>query len=137
MDLPTGTITFLFTDLEGSTRLWERDAEAMRAALARHDALLRRAFESQGGHVFKTGPYSPLICPSTSAPSRPGGQRWARGTSSRPGTREWRWRSRTRSRSRWATSETRPALPGWSFPTRPELREASPSRVPCRGVFAL
>ncbi|HEY7461349.1 MAG TPA: adenylate/guanylate cyclase domain-containing protein, partial [Gemmatimonadota bacterium] len=55
MDLPTGTITFLFTDLEGSTRLWERDAEAMRAALARHDALLRRAFESQGGHVFKTG----------------------------------------------------------------------------------
>ena len=37
--LPTGTVTFLFTDIEGSTRLWEQHPEAMRAALARHDAL--------------------------------------------------------------------------------------------------
>ena len=36
-DLPTGTVTFLFTDLEGSTRLWEEQPEAMRAALARHE----------------------------------------------------------------------------------------------------
>ena len=42
-DLPTGTVTFLFTDIEGSTRLWEQHPEAMRAALARHDALLRAA----------------------------------------------------------------------------------------------
>ncbi len=55
MDLPTGTVTFLFTDLEGSTQLWERQPRAMRGALARHDELLRRAFESHGGHVFKTG----------------------------------------------------------------------------------
>src|SRR5438046_985908 len=37
--LPSGTVTFLFTDIEGSTRLWEQHPEAMRAALARHDAL--------------------------------------------------------------------------------------------------
>src|SRR5437762_13324399 len=53
-DLPTGTVTFLFTDIEGSTRLWEQQPDAMRLALARHDALLRAAIETHGGHVFKT-----------------------------------------------------------------------------------
>ena len=38
---PSGTVTFLFTDIEGSTRLWDTQREAMTAALARHDALLR------------------------------------------------------------------------------------------------
>lgn len=52
--LPTGTITFLFTDIEGSTALWDRHGEAMRPALARHDALLRAAVDSHGGHVIKT-----------------------------------------------------------------------------------
>src|SRR5437867_4325584 len=52
--LPSGTVTFLFTDIEGSTRLWEQDPEVMRDALTRHDALLRRAIEVHGGHVFKT-----------------------------------------------------------------------------------
>jgi WD40 repeat protein/class 3 adenylate cyclase len=52
--LPAGTVTFLFTDIEGSTQLWEQQPEAMRADLARHDALLRAAIESHGGHVFKT-----------------------------------------------------------------------------------
>ena len=51
---PTGTVTFLFTDIEGSTRLWEHDATAMQAALARHDELLRWAIEERGGYVFKT-----------------------------------------------------------------------------------
>ncbi|MDQ7842645.1 MAG: tetratricopeptide repeat protein [Armatimonadota bacterium] len=51
---PTGTVTFLFTDIEGSTRLWEEHPEAMRVALARHDAVLREIIEAQGGHVFKT-----------------------------------------------------------------------------------
>ena len=54
MSLPTGTVTFLFTDIEGSTKLWEAHPEAMRLALARHDALLRAAIETNGGHVFKT-----------------------------------------------------------------------------------
>jgi hypothetical protein len=37
-ELPTGTVTFLFTDIRGSTRLWEQYAESMEAALVRHDA---------------------------------------------------------------------------------------------------
>jgi predicted ATPase/class 3 adenylate cyclase len=54
LNLPTGTVTFLFTDIEGSTLLWEQHPEAMKAALARHDALLRRAIRACGGAVFKT-----------------------------------------------------------------------------------
>jgi len=53
--LPSGTVTFLFTDIEGSTRLWATQHDAMRASLARHDALLRHSIEAHGGHVFKTG----------------------------------------------------------------------------------
>ena len=53
-DLPTGTVTFLFTDIEGSTTRWEHQREAMQVALARHDAMLRQAIEAHGGHVFKT-----------------------------------------------------------------------------------
>lgn len=54
MNPPTGTITFLFTDIEGSSRLWEQHPEAMRVALQRHDAILRAAMESHHGYVFKT-----------------------------------------------------------------------------------
>jgi class 3 adenylate cyclase len=50
--LPTGTVTFMFTDLEGSTRLWEQQPDAMREALAQHDAILCAAIESHGGTVF-------------------------------------------------------------------------------------
>src|SRR5947207_1582150 len=46
--------TFLFTDIEGSTKLWEQFPELMRSALARHDSILRRVIEGQGGTVFKT-----------------------------------------------------------------------------------
>jgi predicted ATPase/class 3 adenylate cyclase len=53
-ELPSGTVTFLFTDLEGSTRLWEEHPQAMRAALARHDAILREAIESHSGQIVKT-----------------------------------------------------------------------------------
>ena len=53
-ELPSGTVTFLFTDLEGSTRLWEEHPEAMRPALARHDEILREAVAASGGHVVKT-----------------------------------------------------------------------------------
>jgi predicted ATPase/class 3 adenylate cyclase len=51
---PTGTVTFLFTDIEGSTKLWETDSESMSEALARHDELLRSAIEARDGYVFKT-----------------------------------------------------------------------------------
>lgn len=47
-------VTFLFTDVEGSTRLWEQHSAAMHAALARHDALLRAVCDLRGGHVFNT-----------------------------------------------------------------------------------
>jgi predicted ATPase/class 3 adenylate cyclase len=50
----SGTVTFLFTDIEGSTRLWEQHPQAMSEALARHDAILVDAVESSGGHVVKT-----------------------------------------------------------------------------------
>ena len=53
-ELPSGTVTFLFTDLEGSTRLWEEHPDAMRAALARHDDLMSRAIEGRHGYVVKT-----------------------------------------------------------------------------------
>ncbi len=51
---PTGTVTFLFTDIEGSTKLWERDEAAMSRALSRHDEILRRATDQHEGYVFKT-----------------------------------------------------------------------------------
>jgi predicted ATPase/class 3 adenylate cyclase len=53
-ELPSGTVTFLFTDVEGSTKLWERYPQAMEASMARHDELLRGVMESSGGFVFKT-----------------------------------------------------------------------------------
>ena len=46
-------VTFLFTDVEGSTRRWEADADGMRAALAAHDEVLRAAIEAHGGFLFK------------------------------------------------------------------------------------
>src|SRR5258708_27490145 len=52
--LPKGLVTFLFTDIEGSTRLWERFPDEMGSAVARHDALVREAIQSHSGHVFKT-----------------------------------------------------------------------------------
>ncbi len=53
-DPPTGTVTFLFTDIEGSTKLWEKSPRGMQVALIRHDAVLWEAIERHGGFVFKT-----------------------------------------------------------------------------------
>src|SRR3954452_17844573 len=54
--LPTGTVTFLLTDVEGSTPLWEQAPEAMRAALSRHDALFEAAVRDHGGaHIRPRG----------------------------------------------------------------------------------
>ena len=52
--LPTGTVTFLFSDIEGSTERWERHREAMKAAVRRHDELMHAAISEHHGHVFKT-----------------------------------------------------------------------------------
>jgi predicted ATPase/class 3 adenylate cyclase len=53
VDLPSGTVTFLFTDIEGSTALWERDHQAMAMAVDRHFQLLRAAIEAHDGVLFK------------------------------------------------------------------------------------
>ena len=54
VQLPSGTVTLLFTDIQGSTLLWEAEPEQMAAALRRHDEILRTAIEDAGGYVFKT-----------------------------------------------------------------------------------
>jgi predicted ATPase/class 3 adenylate cyclase len=53
-ELPSGTVTFLFTDIEGSTSLWQDHPEAMTSALARHDLIVREAIEAHDGYVVKT-----------------------------------------------------------------------------------
>src|SRR3984893_8263272 len=64
---PAGVVTFLFTDVEGSTRRWENDADAMRAALAAHDEVLRGAIGTHGGWLFKhTGDG---VCAAFASPS--------------------------------------------------------------------
>ena len=64
---PSGVVTFLFTDVEGSTRRWEHDADGIRAALAAHDEVLRTAIEAHGGLMFKhTGDG---VCAAFASPS--------------------------------------------------------------------
>ncbi len=53
-NITTGMLTFLFTDLEDSTRLWEQFPEVMRPALERHDLLLKQTVETHGGRIVKT-----------------------------------------------------------------------------------
>src|SRR5438477_5453664 len=50
---PTGTVTFLFTDIEGSTKRWEQHPQAMQVAFARQEAILRHAIEANGGYAYK------------------------------------------------------------------------------------
>ena len=54
LNVPTGTVTFLFTDIEGSTKLWEQHPDTMPTVLAQHDALLRKIIGDNSGYVFKT-----------------------------------------------------------------------------------
>ena len=51
---PSKLLTFLFTDIESSTRLWEKFPDAMKGALERHDTLLRTAVEGSNGKIVKT-----------------------------------------------------------------------------------
>jgi class 3 adenylate cyclase len=52
--LPSGTVAFLFSDIEGSTRLWQEYPQQMKATLLRHDEILKATIEANGGYVFKT-----------------------------------------------------------------------------------
>ena len=87
-DLPSGTVTFLFTDIEVSTALWERDQVAMAAAVARHMALLRAATKAYHGMLFKVVgdavqaafPTSPdAVAAALAAQRRLSGERWPEG----------------------------------------------------------
>jgi hypothetical protein len=72
--LPTGTITFLVTDVEGSTCLWEEQPASMRVALTRHDALIERAVLSDRWAVAAGYPMTamnPAMKPSLSGPLKP------------------------------------------------------------------
>ena len=53
-ELPEGVVTFLFSDIEGSTKLWEQHPDAMKQSLARHDVIMRGSVEAHRGNVFKT-----------------------------------------------------------------------------------
>ena len=66
--LPSGVVTFLFTDIEGSTRRWEADPEVMRAALTKHDEVLRGASRRTEGFCSST----PMtVCAPRSPPPGP------------------------------------------------------------------
>ncbi len=54
-EMPSGAVTFLFTDIERSTQLWERDPALMREALSSHDGIVRASIEAHNGTVFHTG----------------------------------------------------------------------------------
>jgi class 3 adenylate cyclase len=53
MTHPTGTVTFLFTDIEGSTKLWREHPEGMKRSHARHNEILRAAIETNNGYIFQ------------------------------------------------------------------------------------
>jgi class 3 adenylate cyclase len=80
---PTGTVTFLFTDIEGSTKMWERNPSVMQKALSRHDEILSSAIEANGGYVFKTvgdaAPLSPALRRHSALPWRGSGLCWPKG----------------------------------------------------------
>ncbi len=66
--MPTGTVTFLFSDIEGSTQRWEHYHAAMTEAVARHDVLMRGEIERHGGVVFKT--VGDAFCAAFSTPQQ-------------------------------------------------------------------
>ena len=73
---PTGTVTFLFTDIEGSTRRWQDEPEAMRALLLGHYAILREVIDKHHGHLFKrTGDGVAVVSGASANASRGGGRR--------------------------------------------------------------
>ena len=86
-------VTFLFTDLVGSTRQWEEHPEVMAAAVARHDGIVRKAVEGGGGRVFSTG--GDASCAASTDRRSRSGPRW-RSSGAWPGRRgpsRSRWRS--------------------------------------------
>ena len=67
--LPTGTVTFLFSDIEGSTVRWDDSPEQMRVALARHNAIMRDALERHDGVLFETAGDSFVVAFESAPPA--------------------------------------------------------------------
>jgi predicted ATPase/class 3 adenylate cyclase len=82
---PTGTVTFLFTDIEGSTRLWEDDPDSMAEAVSIHDRLVRQTIAAHDGYIFSTGGDS--FCAAFSQPEE--GLAAAIGSQLELGHHEW------------------------------------------------
>jgi len=73
---PSGAVTFLFTDIERSTRRWQDEPEAMRALLLGHYAILREVIDKHHGHLFKrTGDGVAVVSGASANASRGGGRR--------------------------------------------------------------
>jgi class 3 adenylate cyclase len=70
LERPTGTVTFVFTDVEGSTRLWEEHPDEMQSTLEGHDAILRSSIERCGGYIFSTAgdPFAAAFAGASDAP---------------------------------------------------------------------
>lgn len=112
-ELPSGTVTFLFTDLEGSTRRWEEQPEARRAALAAHDSLLREAVEGHRGHVVKStgdGVFAVFADPHDAVAAAVSGQRVL-------DSADWTGRRGAACGSEWASTPGRPRRPDRVLPT--------------------
>jgi class 3 adenylate cyclase len=60
-ELPTGAVTFLFTDIEANTQSWERDPAAMQAAHSRYQIILRETIEADSGHAYRRVGLMPSI----------------------------------------------------------------------------
>ena len=84
-DRPSGTVTFLFTDIEGSTERWESQPDAMAGALLRHDSLLCASVEAHAGQVFKT--VGDAVC--ASFPTAPDGLAAARAAQRALADEDW------------------------------------------------
>src|SRR5687768_15477101 len=116
-EFPRGTVTFLVTDIQGSTEMWERYPDAMPRALERHEHLLREAVETRGGRVFKNVGDGLFI--AFSAARRPSMRpcprsvrSWARsGRPPLPSVSGWPSTAATRRSGRGITSD--PRSTGW------------------------
>jgi class 3 adenylate cyclase len=82
---PAGTVTFAFSDVEGSTRLWQEHPDHMGAALASHDEVVRKLVDAHRGYVFSTGGDSFGVASETAGQAA----RWAGAVHAELATRHW------------------------------------------------
>jgi class 3 adenylate cyclase len=135
--LPSGTVTFLFTDIEGSTGLWDAFPDDMRTALALHDAVVKAAAERHGGHLVKnTGDGLFVAFPSASAAATTAIEAQADLAEA-----DWptvvgalgsAWRCTRPGWIRWTVTTTARTSTGWPASRRPDTagRSCCPSRPP-------